>query len=85
MFNFKFDIKNILQNPVTKIIISIIWGLGLATLFQRICKDRNCIVLKGPNPNKIKDKIFKYNNKCYIYHPELSNCEEGHKIYSINA
>ena len=54
MFNFKLDIKNILQTPVTKIILSIIWGLRLETLFQRICKDHNCIVLKGPDPNKIK-------------------------------
>ena len=85
MFKFNLDIKSIIQNPVTKIILSIIWGLGLATLFQRICKDRNCIVMTGPDPNQIKNKIFKYNNKCYIYHPELSKCEAGHKIYNISA
>ena len=85
MFNLNLDIKNILQNNVVKIIISIVWGLGLATLFQRICKERNCIIMKGPNPNTIKNQMFKYNNKCYIYHPELSKCAPGHKIYNISA
>lgn len=87
MFNlFKnIDVSNIFLNPVTQIIISIIWGLGLATLFQRACKSRDCIIMKGPSPSKIKDKVFKYNDKCYVYNTELSKCEANHKIYNISA
>jgi hypothetical protein len=56
------------------IFISIIWGLGLSCLFRQVCKGRNCIVIKAPNPNKIKEKVFKYDKNCYQYIPVTSEC-----------
>ena len=41
-------IGKILKSKHGKIIISIIWGLGLAALFRKVCEGRNCIVIKGP-------------------------------------
>ena len=60
-----------------QIIISIIWGLGLAALFRKVCEGRNCIVIKAEKPKKIKDKIFKYENSCYKYYPEAINCDKN--------
>ena len=36
-------LKNIENKPFLKIVISIIWGLGLAAIFRRACKGRDCI------------------------------------------
>jgi len=38
---------NMTKDKYGKIIISVIWGLGLAALFRRVCEGRNCIVIKG--------------------------------------
>jgi len=57
-----------------RIIISIIWGLGLATLFRKACKGRNCIVIKAPDPDNIKNKIYAFQNKCYKFYPEITSC-----------
>ena len=32
-------IKNLVSTDIGRIILSIIWGLGLATLFQKVCKN----------------------------------------------
>ena len=58
-----------------QIFISIIWGLGLSALFRQICLGRNCIVIKAVNPNQVKNKVFKYNNNCYQYNPEVISCK----------
>ena len=60
-----------------QIFISIIWGLGLSALFRQICLGRNCIVIQAVNPDKIKNKIFKYNNNCYQYNPEVVSCKNN--------
>ena len=63
-----------------RIILSIIWGLGLAALFRKVCKGRGCIVIKGPHPSKIRGKIFEFNKKCYRYTPYSTTCQKEGNI-----
>lgn len=56
------------------VIVSIIWGVGLATLFKRVCKDNNCIVIKGPSVNEQKKKIYKVDNSCVTFDTHVSKC-----------
>ena len=37
-------LRRLIYGDVGKIVISIILGLGLSTLFRKVCKNRNCIV-----------------------------------------
>lgn len=67
---------NMTKDKYGKIIISVIWGLGLAALFRRVCEGRNCIVIKGPKPKEIDNKIYKFDQKCYKYNSYPSSCKE---------
>ena len=60
-------IKEMVKSKTGKYVMSVLLGLGLATLFSKVCKDRNCIVFKGKNPKKVKDKIYNVDGKCYKY------------------
>lgn len=74
------NFKRLLHSKFGQIIISILLGLGLATLFRKVCKDRQCMLFKGPELNKIKNKIFKYNNKCYKYTESAETCDKKKRI-----
>ena len=63
-----------LKSDVGKIMLGIIWGLGLACLFRQTCSGRNCLVYKAPNPQKIQSNVYSYNNKCYKYTTETEKC-----------
>jgi len=76
MVNF----KRLLYTPASKYIISIILGFGLATLFRKVCRDRNCMMFKGPNIRHIRDKIFKHGKKCYKYNSNPQPCNNSKKI-----
>ena len=52
-----------------RIISSAILGLGLASLFRRICNNSNCMIKKAPPFNEIVGQTFEYNDKCYIFEP----------------
>lgn len=63
-----------------RIVISVVWGLGLATLFRQVCKGRKCIVIQGPDPEDVKNKIFKFHDKCYTYRPHNVKCDVSNII-----
>jgi hypothetical protein len=73
-------IRRLIYSEFGSIVMSIILGLGLATLFRKVCKDRNCMRFQGPSINKIKGQIFKYQNKCYSYEPNITKCNNNRKI-----
>jgi len=57
-----------------KIIMSILLGFGLASLFRTVCKDNNCILFHAPPLDDFKDKIYKNNGKCFKYRPVATKC-----------
>ena len=76
--------------PAFKIFSSILWGLGLAAVFSKICQTKNCVIVKGIHPDKIKDKVFEKpedhfskdqnsninQDGCYKLVEEQTECEE---------
>jgi hypothetical protein len=67
-------LEHVLTSRTGQIIISVILGLGLAIMFSGACAGRNCVVVRGPNPNQIEGKIYNYNNECYNFKPYMSAC-----------
>jgi hypothetical protein len=68
------ELKRFFQTESGKVIISILLGLGLATLFRRSCEGKNCIMFKAPSLEDIKKKKYKYNDKCFQYEMSSTSC-----------
>ncbi len=70
-------IEENLKTPVGIFLISVIWGLGLSTLFRKACLGRSCQVIKyeGPDPTEIQSNYYNYGNgSCYQYKPVMAKC-----------
>lgn len=63
-----------------KIIMSILLGFGLASLFRAICKDKDCIIFHAPPLEELKDKVYKHDDKCYKYVSKSTTCDKSKKI-----
>jgi hypothetical protein len=66
--------KKFIQSPYGKIVISLILGFGLSTLFRKTCNSKNCIEFKSPPLDKIKDQVYKYDEKCYLFEQHHASC-----------
>jgi hypothetical protein len=64
-----------------KIALSIILGFGLATLFRKVCTDKNCIVFNGPVISE--EDIYKHDEKCLQYTMESTSCDNAKKAIDI--
>jgi hypothetical protein len=78
------NVKRLLNTPMGRFFISLILGLGLATFFRKVCKDKNCIVFNGPIISEFDNKIYKYGNKCYKYNTTQDNCDNKKRIIDIS-
>lgn len=67
---------HLLKSESGKIIISIILGFGLASLFQKVCKDRKCIIYKAPNLNKMIKNVYGVGEDCVQFKTEPSKCND---------
>ena len=74
------NLRRLIYSDIGRIIISILLGLGLATLFRKVCNDRSCMIFKAPQLNKIKGQVFKFGKKCYKFNEEIENCNNNKKI-----
>jgi len=66
-----------------KNLMSIILGLGLATLFRESCKSRGCMVYQSPPLDELTSKVYKHDGKCYKFKEESTNCDPKKKKISI--
>lgn len=76
-------IKRFIYSKFGRYVISILLGLGLASLFRRACKERNCLKFVGAPINKIEKQVFEYNNTCYKFEDKAESCSPLKKIVSF--
>jgi hypothetical protein len=69
--------NRLLNTEQGKIIISVIWGLGLAFLFfKQTCKGDHCVVYSAP-PANTHENIFALEDQCYQFVPYNVKCEKS--------
>lgn len=73
-----------IHSQTGKYLMSIIIGLGLASLFRSVCKGKNCVIFNAPPLETFKDKIFKNSsNKCVKLSPVATKCDSNKKIFEF--
>jgi hypothetical protein len=73
-------VRKFLQSDYGKIIMSILLGFGLSTLFRKTCTGKKCMEFKGPDLHKIVGQPYKYDNSCYTFTPNAVKCNSQKKI-----
>ena len=62
-----------------KYLMSILLGLGLATLFRSVCKGSRCKIMKAPPMEEIDGQIYKMDGKCYEIKTNPITCDPKRK------
>jgi len=73
------NFKRLLYTDLGRIFISIILGLGLATLFRKVCTDKSCLQFNGPIISDLEDKTYKHGDKCFKYSANTDKCDSTKK------
>ena len=77
------NIEKLFNTETGKKLMSIILGLGLATLFRESCKSSNCLIYQSPPLADLTSKTYKHNGKCYTFKEESTKCDNNKKKIQI--
>lgn len=68
-------VERLFYTPYGAIIVSGLFGMALAMMFQRVCKDDKCIVIQAPPLDEIRNHVYKLGDgECYKYTPKIVKC-----------
>ena len=73
-------LNKFVKSNTGKYVMSILLGIGLATIFRQVCKGSNCSVQKAPPLDEINDKIYKFDGKCYQFERINGKCNTNKQI-----
>ena len=78
------NLKRLLYTEFGQVLISVMLGLGLATMFREVCEGKNCLIFNGPVINEIDGKIYKFGEYCHKYVLNPVSCNKTKKIIEIS-
>ena len=81
---FSFHLKRILDTELGRFFISVILGIGLATLFRKACTDKSCITFNGPVIDEVHGKIYQFGEFCYKYELIPDKCDSKKKTVELD-
>ncbi len=70
------SIKRFLDSDTGSIVISVVVGVGLATMFQKACKGNGCVVVRGPPLSELRKNVYLQDGRCWKYTPEAADCKD---------
>jgi len=77
------NFKRLLNTEIGRTMISILLGLGLATLFRKVCNDKDCITFSGPVISEIDGKIYRHGDTCVKYSSVSTKCDSKKQIIEM--
>ena len=66
-----------------KLLISIILGIGAATLFRKICTDISCLDFRAPDIKDVEKTIYSHNDDCYSFTSKSVTCNSHDKQFKL--
>lgn len=65
--------------------MSCIVGFGIAALFRPMCKGADCVVLRGPPVNQMRDAVYQIGGKCHEFKPKAVTCPTDPNVKTVET
>lgn len=69
-----------MKNDIGCIMVSILLGLGLATMFHKVCVGRSCVIVKGPNVDYVTKHMWRHGDDCFRYKVKDVDCPDSEHV-----
>jgi len=78
------QLSRFVHSETGKYVMSILLGLGLATLFRKACKGNNCVTYSAP-PVEELEETYKFDDKCYKLDKNSAKCDTKKQIFTFEG
>ena len=71
------------ESETGRYLMSILLGIGLATLFRQICEGKNCTIYNAPPIEEIDNQIYKFDDICYKMTKNAVKCNSKKETFAF--
>ncbi len=79
------DVMKIMEVPGIATIISFMLGIGLASMLRPACSGPECVVLRGPPVQDIRDAVYQFGSKCVEFQPKAVECPKDGAVGIVDT
>jgi hypothetical protein len=76
-------LSKFVHSTTGRYMMSILLGIGLATIFRETCVGANCVTYNAPPIEELDEQTYKFDGKCYKMEQNSVNCDAKKKIYNF--
>ena len=76
----KSKVSQMLHTSYGRLVISVLLGLGLASLFKKTCNSKSCYKFVAPNVSEITSSVYSHGDSCYTFKPITVQCKNKESI-----
>jgi hypothetical protein len=80
-----FDWLTIMKIPGISTLISLVIGFGIAALFRPICKGPDCVVIRGPPVQDIRNTVYQFGSKCVEFKANPMECPKDKTVPVVDT
>ena len=77
------DLLKLMEVPGIAAMISFMLGLGLASMLRPVCKGPECLVVRGPPVQDIRNAVYQFGTKCVEFQPRAVECPKDKEAVNI--
>ncbi len=77
---------NAMKSPGLAILISFLLGFGLAAMFRPVCKGPDCVIMRGPPVQELRDAVYQFGSKCVEFKTKTVECptDDGGVVETVS-
>ncbi len=64
------------KSPQIKIVLAILWGIGVGLIFRAACYGRKCVIVSAPKEADVTSKVYNENGVCYRLVSTSTTCTD---------
>lgn len=68
------DWLSVMDKPIVATVISALIGFGIAAMFRPLCKGPECVILRGPPVNDVRNAVYQFGSKCIEFQTKPIQC-----------
>jgi hypothetical protein len=79
------DFFKVIETPGIATVLSFVLGVGLAAMFRPVCKGPECVVVRGPPVQDIRDAVYQFGTKCVEFKPRPMECPKAGTVPIVDT
>jgi hypothetical protein len=79
------DFLKLMNAPGIATLISFVLGVGIAAMFRPVCKGPECLVIRGPPIQDIRDAVYQFGTKCVEFQANPVKCPIGDTVPVVDT